>query len=36
MTPFSISDIKLYKPLWFLLHALAIGFVFWLGHFVKF
>jgi hypothetical protein len=32
----TINSIKLYKPLWWVLHAVAILGVFWLGHFVKF
>jgi hypothetical protein len=26
----------LWKPGWWILHAAAIAFVFWLGHFVRF
>jgi hypothetical protein len=26
----------LYKPGWWILHIIAIGFVFWLGHAVRF
>ncbi len=26
----------LYKPGWWILHVIAIGFVFWLGHAIRF
>lgn len=32
----NISDIKIYKPLWWLIHIVAIPSVFWLGHFLQF
>jgi hypothetical protein len=28
--------IKLFRPLWWVLHVVAITFMFWLGHFVHF
>ena len=31
-----MDKIKWFKPLWWVLHVIAIIFVFWLGHFVRF
>jgi hypothetical protein len=31
-----MNKIKLFKPLWWVLHIVAIVFVAWLGHFIKF
>jgi hypothetical protein len=31
-----MNKIKIFKPLWWVLHILAIVFVLWLGHFAGF
>lgn len=31
-----MNEFKFLKPLWWVLHALTIPLMFWLGHFVKF
>ncbi len=31
-----MDKFKFLKPLWWVLHALTISFIFWLGHFVRF
>jgi len=31
-----VNKIKWFKPLWWLLHIVAISFVFWLGHSIRF
>ena len=31
-----MQNFLLFKPGWWILHILAIGFVFWLGHAIRF
>lgn len=31
-----MNKIKLWKPLWWLLHVAAVAFVLWMGHVIKF
>lgn len=30
-----MNALKLFKPLWWVLHAVAVPAVFWLGHFLQ-
>ena len=31
-----MNEFKFLKPLWWVLHIIALPFIFWLGHFVRF
>lgn len=31
-----MNRFKLFQPLWWVLHVVAVAAMFWLGHFVKF